>query len=50
MLDDNTNVGHVQTTCTVGYIFSKYMYVRCVMRFLVVKINALLCPIKGIGS
>ena len=45
MIDKNTNAGQVETT--VGYIFSKY--VHCDMRFLVIKINALLCFLNCFG-
>ena len=45
MLDKNTNAQHLKTT--VGYIFSKY--VHCDMRFLVAKINVLLCFLDGFG-
>ena len=41
----NINTGHFYTT--VGYIFSKY--VHCDMRFLVVKISALLCFLNCFG-
>ena len=45
MLDENTNIRHFETT--VGYIFSNY--VHCDMRFLDVKIGALLCFLNGCG-
>ena len=44
-LTKQTNIRYFLTT--VGYIFSKY--VNCDMRFLDVKLGALLCFLNGFG-
>ena len=45
VLDKKSNAEQVLST--VGYIFSKYMHFG--MRFLVIKISALLCNLNGVG-